>query len=181
MIAADIGPGDLAALVHEGAHRVACDLNTGCWLWSTNLTKGGYGRVSLGGRKTAIYAHRAAYMAYVGPLQDHDVVCHRCDTPACCNPSHLFVGSQTDNMQDAYRKGRLNPIGDCNRIKAAVVAEVKAGLLAGAEGQALAKIHGISVATVSAIKNGRRWQDVQPKPDAFTDLLKAPDRQRVSA
>ncbi len=52
------------------------------------------------------YAHRVAYELATGPIPEGMVVCHRCDTPACINPDHLFVGTQQDNIADMHRKGR---------------------------------------------------------------------------
>ena len=51
------------------------------------------------------FAHRMAYRLYVGEPGDL-FVCHHCDTPLCVNPDHLFLGTATDNIRDAMRKGR---------------------------------------------------------------------------
>lgn len=78
--------------------------NTGCWLW-TGTSRNGYGRFIWDGN--AYTAHRVAYQILKGPVPPHLMVLHRCDTPACINPDHLFLGTQSDNMRDASRKGRL--------------------------------------------------------------------------
>lgn len=44
-----------------------------------------------------------------GQLEEGKAVLHKCDTPACCNPAHLAVGSQRENMNDMYTKGRGSP------------------------------------------------------------------------
>jgi hypothetical protein len=77
--------------------------NSGCWLWDLRLNKRGYGRIQLN-YKTEL-AHRASYKAFWGD-PGALCVCHRCDTPACVNPEHLFLGSIGDNVDDMIRKGR---------------------------------------------------------------------------
>ena len=59
--------------------------------------------------KRNVAAHRFAWILSVGPLRDGDVLCHKCDVPACVEPSHLFVGDSATNTIDAIRKGRLLP------------------------------------------------------------------------
>ncbi len=84
--------------------------NTGCWLWTGSLTSTGYGQIGLGsktdGTRKPHKAHRVAYELYVGKIPHGMGVLHRCDTPLCVNPQHLFLGTQKDNSQDMGRKGR---------------------------------------------------------------------------
>lgn len=85
--------------------RVFADPNSGCWLWEKAVLPDGYGQCRVAGHPTR--THRLAYMAFVGEIPVGLSVLHKCDTPACVNPSHLFVGTQRDNMIDAGRKGRI--------------------------------------------------------------------------
>lgn len=79
----------------------------GCMVWTGSRDPRGYGRVWRSGRLES--AHRVAWQECVGPIPEGMFVCHRCDNPPCCNPSHLFLGTNRENMHDALRKGRLNP------------------------------------------------------------------------
>lgn len=76
-----------------------------CWEWAAGKTTGGYGVVRLK-RRTPTYAHRHALQLATGSLGLGLMACHRCDNPACCNPTHLFWGTQKDNIGDAHAKGR---------------------------------------------------------------------------
>jgi DNA-binding CsgD family transcriptional regulator len=83
-----------------------------CWPWTSRSNVKGYGVISEGGRSSKkLLAHRAVWLVTNGPLPDlpghHGaVVMHSCDNRLCCNPAHLLVGSQGDNVVDMDRKGR---------------------------------------------------------------------------
>lgn len=85
-----------------------------CWLWTRTkkfreYPAGGvvpyYGSFWSEGRSYIV--HRLAYELTYGPIPKGLEVCHRCDTPACFNPDHLFLGTHTDNMRDKVKKGRV--------------------------------------------------------------------------
>jgi len=62
------------------------------------------GKKRSGGRMHA--SHRVAWQLTCGEIPDGLKVLHKCDNTACCNPRHLFLGTQMDNYQDMKRKGR---------------------------------------------------------------------------
>lgn len=84
-----------------------------CWLWQAGLNSNGYGRFQYfnrthrrGSRGRDLYAHRVSWMLTHGELPDTMKVLHRCDTPACVRPDHLFLGTQADNVADCISKSR---------------------------------------------------------------------------
>jgi hypothetical protein len=79
-----------------------------CWPWKGKLDKDGYGRFSTGKHRKQKWhrAHRFAFYLSKGYLTDLYIL-HRCDNPACCNPNHLFEGTQKDNVLDCKVKGRI--------------------------------------------------------------------------
>lgn len=84
--------------------NVCPEPNTGCWLWTGGQTTDGYGVLKF--RAVNLRAHRASWEAHRGPIPHGMLVLHRCDTPACINPDHLWLGVDRDNSVDRERKGR---------------------------------------------------------------------------
>lgn len=77
----------------------------GCHIWAGVVSTNGYGVVSI--KSLRFHAHRAAKVFEGGPIPDGLYVCHKCDVRNCINPDHLFLGTQSENMKDASRKGRI--------------------------------------------------------------------------
>lgn len=89
--------------------KVAVDQPDKCWHWTGSKNNLGYGTVGLRngqGKMKPYKAHRISYALERGPITNGLCVLHKCDTPSCVNPDHLFLGTYTDNTQDKIAKGR---------------------------------------------------------------------------
>jgi len=77
-----------------------------CWEWISKAKHPyGYGRMSAG-RKVNLKAHQISWALHNGKIPAGMLVLHSCDNPSCCNPNHLSVGTQSQNMADAKSRGR---------------------------------------------------------------------------
>jgi hypothetical protein len=138
-----------------------------CWPWNASSTPLGYGKFGRGGRYGGWeFAHRMAYRLCSGEIPDDASVLHRCDNPPCCNPNHLWLGSQADNIHDMDKKGRrVNPprFGENNggaKLTAAQVKEIRREYSNGGVKQCeLATKYGISYQQVHNIVNNHSWRD----------------------
>lgn len=140
-----------------------CELDpkTGCWMWTAGKTTNGYGSfmVNLNGKQKFYRAHRASYELHKGDIPQGMFVCHKCDTPLCINPDHLFLGTPLDNVRDMDAKGRGvrsgGPLAK-RALTAEQVAHIKRREMTGIE---YAKLYGVHRAHISNIQRGTRYAD----------------------
>ena len=84
-----------------------------CWVWTGPRNRHGYGRIKCQG--ITVLVHRLSWEIHCGEIPEGLCVCHKCDVPNCINPTHLFLGTNADNMADRDAKGRHRPsYGDQN-------------------------------------------------------------------
>lgn len=136
-----------------------------CWNWTgAKLGRDGYGGFSVArrlarGHQAPRYAHRVAYELTHGPIPAGLCVLHRCDNPKCVNPSHLFLGTQADNLRDASVKGRLRvERPKAQKLSTADLIEIDALRAAGWTMQRIADRMAVSLTFVSLYLRGERRQ-----------------------
>lgn len=130
---------------------------SGCWLWTASA-RNGYGSMAGENGTTNRIASRISWELHRGPIPDGLDVLHQCDTPLCVNPDHLFLGTTTDNMEDAKRKGRTHRHPHYRAILSrSDVSNIKR--LLGSERQRdLARRFNVSRQIISDIATGRTWR-----------------------
>ena len=138
----------------------------GCWVYIGSKNSSGYGQINEG--YTNMSAHRASWEVHVGPIPAEMLVLHKCDYRTCCNPAHLFLGSQLDNMRNrgvkghkASTRGRNN--GNTKLVKADVH-DIRRRVKADEPRISIAKAHNISRQGIYNIKIGANWGWLREEP-----------------
>lgn len=170
---------------------------TECWPWLASCSgrepvKHGQFTIRLDGRQRHFGAHRVAWFLAFGPIPCQFQVNHRCEFSICCNPAHLYLGTQQDNLNDARRSGRLNErlpktykLSLADRLSIFNVPHRK-GL-----GQELALKYGVTRTRISTIRKGLfagaplvnpvsplSQEALQPSPSQVEQSLGASDGQQ---
>ena len=159
-------PGVVTALVDRFEAKLNKD-ESGCWLWMGARPRGRYGKIGLGrAEEGEMLAHRLSWVLYRGPIVAGLNVLHRCDTPACVNPDHLFLGTQRDNIRDMVAKGRGNYTnvarGEHNgnsHLTWLDVNEIRELLRRGVPGARVARMFKVHHSTVYDIRDNNMWRE----------------------
>jgi hypothetical protein len=150
------------------------DKSGDCWLWTASADTAGYGQINISGKM--VMAHRFAYLIMYG---DPGALfcCHKCDTPLCVNPHHLFLGTNAQNMADMVAKGRsakgdastsrlypeLRQRGEAHpksKLTTAQVVEIRKLLADNMSERKIAAKMGVTRGSITAIKHGISWKHV---------------------
>lgn len=129
-----------------------------CWPWSGYRTKDGYGLLTW--QNKGARSSRVAWELTNGVIPEGFEACHNCpdgDNPSCCNPSHMFLGTQADNIRDMWGKGR-----GIVRAKLTwqLVREIRSAYALGKSNQKqLAHEYGVLQSTISLIITGKNWRE----------------------
>ena len=142
----------------------------GCWEWCASKSSGGYGTFRIARKSVA--AHRMAWHLINGDIPIGLCVLHKCDNKACVKPSHLFLGTQQDNIEDMVKKGRSRRCGNAtvdirgeqnwnadlteNEIK-----EIREAYARGVRQQVLAETYQTTQSNISHIVRRVNWAHVQ--------------------
>lgn len=134
------------------------DTTGDCWLWIGACNPQGYGL--LRSRAVSFLAHRMSYVLTNGKIPCGLWVLHQCDTPACVNPNHLWIGTDLDNARDKQQKGRGNqPKGEANgrsKLSQTQVLEI-VRRYENETARSLAEEFGVGIDTIFHIVSGRSW------------------------
>lgn len=137
-----------------------------CWPWLRSRNSNGYGAFYI--NRVYFGAHRVAWTATSGPIPPGMHVLHRCDNRPCCNPSHLFLGTQQDNNADMLAKKRNKPIPPRRgsrhhnaKLTETSVDEIRQRVASGTSQTALAREYGVSRIVIRSAVLGLTWAHVK--------------------
>lgn len=169
-------PADMLAQFESGINRT-----DDCWLWTRGTGSKGYGvaYVKVTGERDA---HRVAYTLWCGEIPDGKQVLHRCDTPACVRPDHLWLGTNADNQADKLRKGRqssvLGELCGLSKLTEPEVFAILELLERGVSLRTIAASFRVSASAIHRIKRGERWPHVfkarLPREQVISESVSTP-------
>jgi hypothetical protein len=137
-----------------------------CWPWKEGRKSGkdgGYGLFTFKG--TGYIATRIAYYIYFGEDPSDRLCCHRCDTPSCTNPSHLFLGTVMDNNRDKISKGRdVNLKGEKHpmaKMTEKMVSDIRHRYASGESATKISNELNIGLSTITRAITYKNWNSLK--------------------
>jgi len=148
----------------------------GCRIWIGAKNADGYGYLRRLGKTWK--AHRVSYTIFVGAIPPGKHVCHKCDMPSCVEPSHFFLGDNSDNMRDMVKKGRAKNLirsdqshfpdghpprgedGGGAKLTAAQAIEILDLKCSGIRTGILAAKYGVDRTTIQRLVRGQNWKSL---------------------
>lgn len=137
-----------------------------CWNWIGSKYKNGYGSFGVGiwreGTFKNAYAHRISFELHNGPIPPGLCVLHKCDNRGCVNPSHLFLGTQAENIRDMVMKKR-HDFGEKNamaKLKESDIHEIRKLSHEGMTQKEIASHFPVKEDAIGAIIRGENWKHI---------------------
>lgn len=130
--------------------RIIINPKTGCWEWQGSKNSSEYGNIYVG--KRHFKAHRLMWKCVYGDTQGLQVL-HKCDNPSCVRPSHLFLGTQAENMRDKVLKGRAGI-----KLNIEDVRDICTSKLSPKE---LAEKYAVNIRTIRRVLNRETWKHIE--------------------
>ncbi len=141
--------------------RVEIVTESGCWIYTGPGET--HGTINIKGRSGPAQVHRLMWEHHNGPIPKGLVVCHRCDVGFCCNPAHLFIGTQRDNQLDKVRKNR-QARGE-TVASSILTREQVIDILQSKDTHAeLALRYGVTKGAIKAVKTRQNWKHITGVP-----------------
>lgn len=130
-----------------------------CWVWIGTCSPDGYGKFKY---KRVWWSTHRIVAASMWPLAPGMHVCHHCDNRPCVRPDHLFIGTRSDNMRDAVRKGRhgMRVHPEMAKLTADKVRQIRQASANGEKTPAIAERFGITGGHVRAVVTRKSWAHV---------------------
>ncbi len=162
-VVTDVRKNDLASvyLMEVIAGKTAVR-ESGCWEWCGWQNMDGYGHFKIAGKIRRV--HRLVYECCIGIVPDGKLILHNCDNPPCCNPAHLYLGDEKDNIMDCVKRGRHS----ASILTEEQVREIKRDTAPSRPEKRnyqhykyLAKKYGVSVETIKGLVYGQTWGHIK--------------------
>jgi|SRR6188508_111364 len=131
----------------------------GCWIWQKSKHRQGYGNFCC--NRKVLLAHRVSWTIFKGNLDLEILVCHTCDNPPCCNPEHLFLGTDKDNSIDAFSKGRIKRHKGENharsKFKNEDIENIRSLKREGKTQKEISEMYSVTISAIKHILKKRTW------------------------